>query len=517
MRKRVIVLVTFLVLTTVFSCIGRNICHAREQERRANAHEFAAGELRKIAYAIESRITTAKALERYVQSRDGVIDDFAEVAQFYFVDDPALRSIQLAPGGIVTQDLMYPQEDGLLRHDLFADPIRKHEAEQARDTGKVVLAGPYALYQGGQGLIVRDSVYLTDENGESYFWGFSTVIFNVPEVFDLEKMNLLSGDDYVHRLWRYGWLDGETIVMVESTADPLPDAIREQVEICDELWYLDIEPADGWLPLGLVLRVALTGAAALVLIMVGLVLHLRARDMMYYDRLLDIGNMNALAAAYRHAPPETLDRMFAVVLDIDRFKEFNYIYGTDEGNHLLRYIADALQEEAPNASVFRYAFDYFILMEVFDDLESCERRVQQILSRFKRDIIAGTVPTFEISAGIRKVAADEPLQVVIDDALIARESVKGNVLQHYAVYNEVTRSDRLTNMALRSDLPGAIENKEIKIYYQPKYNMITGEIIGCEALSRWVRPDGTMIGPNVFIPCFEESHQITLLDEYVLT
>lgn len=248
----------------------------------------------------------------------------------------------------------------------------------------------------------------------------------------------------------------------------------------------------------------------------GVFLYTKANGLLYSDSLLKIGNMNALSAFYKKLPDRLADKMFMIAFDIDKFKEFNYIYGVEEGDRLLRYISDIIQEEAAGTSVFRYAFDYFILLNAFENQEECEAQVQKILRRFGRDIESGVIPLFEISAGIRKFRPDESLQLVINDALIAREAVKGNVLQHYAVYDEETRSRRLAYMEMESNFPAAIQNREFHVYYQPKYNMITGEIIGAEALVRWIKPDGTIIGPNAFIPCFETSYQISILDEVVL-
>ena len=62
----------------------------------------------------------------------------------------------------------------------------------------------------------------------------------------------------------------------------------------------------------------------------------------------------------------------------------------------------------------------------------------------------------------------------------------------------------------------AIENKEIKVYYQPKHNAVNGKIQGAEALARWQMSDGVMISPGMFIPLLEELGLIVDLDWYML-
>ena len=505
----------FLLLFALCSLNIFHICHLRTERRMNNARQFAVSEGRKVVYAIESRATTAKVMEMYVMRNNGDVSDFDEVAQVYFTGDSALRSIQLAPDGVVTQALTYPHSEGPAEpHDLFADPARWDAAAYARDTGCILLSGPYDLMQGGRGLPIRDPIYLKNQAGRERFWGFSIVVLRVPEIFDLEQVNLLSDDNYYYRLWR-DTPDG-TQVLVENTDGVLDDPICEKIELFGAQWHLDLVPQNGWLPVSTLAMLVLVYGTTLFLVMLGLSYYLKIRELVYRDGLLGVGNLNALTRRYELLPRGEAEKLYLMALDVDKFKEFNYIYGADEGDRLLRYLAATIREVAPTTAVYRYAFDYFLLVDSFEDPSECEKEVQAVLQRFRRDIDAGTIPPFEISAGIRKVRPGDSLQLIINDALIAREAIKGNALRHYAFYDAEIRSQRLDYMEMESSLPSALQNGEFHIYYQPKYNMITSEIQGAEALVRWIKPDGTVLSPGAFIPCFEESHQITLLDEYVL-
>lgn len=62
----------------------------------------------------------------------------------------------------------------------------------------------------------------------------------------------------------------------------------------------------------------------------------------------------------------------------------------------------------------------------------------------------------------------------------------------------------------------AVENKEIKVFYQPKFDSINGKAVGAEALARWIKEDGTVIPPAEFVPLLEETGYITVLDWYML-
>lgn len=63
---------------------------------------------------------------------------------------------------------------------------------------------------------------------------------------------------------------------------------------------------------------------------------------------------------------------------------------------------------------------------------------------------------------------------------------------------------------------GAMSSKELKVFYQPKFDAISGRAVSAEALARWVTADGTVIPPYKFIPLMEELGSITALDWYIL-
>ena len=70
--------------------------------------------------------------------------------------------------------------------------------------------------------------------------------------------------------------------------------------------------------------------------------------------------------------------------------------------------------------------------------------------------------------------------------------------------------------AVLFEIQQAFDNREIKVYFQPQYDALTGKLVSAEALSRWVKPDGTIIMPGGYIPQLEESNAIHELDWYML-
>lgn len=242
----------------------------------------------------------------------------------------------------------------------------------------------------------------------------------------------------------------------------------------------------------------------------------KLRDGIYYDELLEVENGNALPIFYKHLSLEEAAKMYLAILDIDKFKEFNYLYGEACGDALLKYILLVLQRELPDDYLCRYWGDHFIILIHAADAKEVQKKLDKILGQFNKDIETEAIQPFDVSIGVRKIRSDAHLRTLISDAIIAKGTVKGIQVQQYAFFDESTRSKRALEMEMESDFARAMREGEFQVYYQPKYDMPSGNIIGAEALVRWVRKDGTIIMPGSFIPCFETSRQIIRLDEAVL-
>lgn len=129
-------------------------------------------------------------------SDDGTIKHFNTIAKNLMSD--SIESVQLAPHGVVTD--IYPAEGNEAgKIDLLHDKDRGEISCYARDNHTVITQGPFELKQGDYGIAVRNPVYLNDENGQEYFWGFTIVILRVPEIFS-DSISALSNFGYEYKL-----------------------------------------------------------------------------------------------------------------------------------------------------------------------------------------------------------------------------------------------------------------------------------------------------------------------------
>lgn len=143
-NKRVTaVLIVWLICVAVSVLYVMNYVVKRKQTRMEHAGYVASEEINKLQYAIDSRIVKTEILRLILIEQKGTMNDFNSIAEKIYADDPSIRSIQLAPNGVVT--MVYPlqgNENAFV--DLFHDEKRRAEAEYARDSGKTTLAGPWS-------------------------------------------------------------------------------------------------------------------------------------------------------------------------------------------------------------------------------------------------------------------------------------------------------------------------------------------------------------------------------------
>lgn len=156
----------------------------------------------------------------------------------------SIQSVQLAPNGVVTE--IYPEEGNEAgKIDLLNDAKRGEISNYAKDHNTIITQGPVELKQGGSGLVVRNPIYLEDENGQEYFWGFTIAVLRVPEVFE-DSTNALSKFKYNYRLLREASVLDKKHVVVDANCDKMIRPATYNLTVGKEKWKLEIMPRAGW-------------------------------------------------------------------------------------------------------------------------------------------------------------------------------------------------------------------------------------------------------------------------------
>lgn len=207
--------------------------------------------------------------------------------------------------------------------------------------------------------------------------------------------------------------------------------------------------------------------------------------------------------------------MDAVVLNIEHFHVLNEMYGRKFGDKVLKRMAEILvgtfKEEEFIAA--RPDADYFYLYIAHSaDHEGMIAGIQEALS----DITA--ISRIRIRAGIyEKADIVCSVEERFDHAKFACDRIRGDYTRNIFYYSRELSDRDLYHERLIHDIDGAIENKDLIVYFQPKYYIQSEEyeLRSAEALIRWKHPELGMISPGDFIPLFERNGLIQKLDHYV--
>jgi diguanylate cyclase (GGDEF)-like protein len=210
------------------------------------------------------------------------------------------------------------------------------------------------------------------------------------------------------------------------------------------------------------------------------------------------------------------DKFAVIVMDITQFKAVNEFCGRSEGDRLLKFIADCYREYAehrPKTFVSHVRADNFCLFTAYDT----EKELADIAVDLKKKIESlpfayKVLPSFGICASTDSRPAVNYLK---DCATIALSSIKGKFYADYKFFDIKMRTQLMREKQVESDIVAALKNGELVPYIQPKVNMITGRIVGGEALVRWVRPNGSVIKPAEFIPVLEKNGFVINVDNCV--
>lgn len=467
-KQKLLIALAGLTALIIVVLQGIYVRHVDMESQRERANLNARVYSEELEMDFQQGISITETLKELIIANDGVINQFDTVASELMQKD--IGSIQIAPGGVVTE--IYPlkgNEKGLI--DLMDDPERGPILQYSMDNDVVTMQGPFDLKQGGQGIAVRNPVFLEDENGDQTFWGFTIVIIRVPGIFG-HTLEALESFDYDYCL-------ETTVSPLSSEAVRVAASIAEDEELSDPAvwkfragactWSMYVAPRKGWGSERL-FGVITGGLAfvALITMMTYLLLYLNEqqksfRRMAVTDELTGVfsrrGLTDKLDEIIREYPYRPLT---AVFLDLDDFKLINDVHGHQIGDEALKNLARNLRESFPEESVIgRTGGDEFCVLIVGKTAEESMPKIRDAVAKDQTFRIGEKSYTYTLSAGYadypEQAVTRNELMVLADQALYAAKMEgKHRCIRFHPAMAELKRSQLGFNVkSIAAGIPGA--------------------------------------------------------------
>jgi diguanylate cyclase (GGDEF)-like protein/PAS domain S-box-containing protein len=248
----------------------------------------------------------------------------------------------------------------------------------------------------------------------------------------------------------------------------------------------------------------------------------------HFDQLTNLANRklleerinSALSEAYRHKRIGSL-----IFLDLDNFKHINDSLGHNHGDLVLKEIATRFKSVTRSEdTVARLGGDEYVILlpDLADNIKEATNLTTTVITKMVQSLlkpfsIKGNQLHVTTSMGIVLFPSDgNSPQKLLKQADTAMYTAKNDGKNTFSFYHSNMQEMADKRLQLENELRLALKNNDLVVYYQPQCNQ-HHELIGFEALVRWIHPERGLISPDEFIPVAEESDLILEIGDKVFT
>lgn len=231
----------------------------------------------------------------------------------------------------------------------------------------------------------------------------------------------------------------------------------------------------------------------------------------YYDSVTGAKNTLRFDKDFRILCKNTCE-FTVVAVNIHNFKGINDLFGKSRGDRVLVYVKKIIEESLNPGEFFcRDTADRFYILLLDTNKKAINKRIKKMISHISHTSLSYGEYRYELSlyAGIA-IGEDR------EKALVALQSIQNSRYTNVAFYNQELHESVRKKNQIESQMNVALQNKQFKLFLQPKFDLKTNQLIGAEALVRWQNPDGSYRYPNEFIPLFETNGFCSELDMYMM-
>ncbi|WP_122318913.1 GGDEF and EAL domain-containing protein [Pseudomonas savastanoi] len=245
----------------------------------------------------------------------------------------------------------------------------------------------------------------------------------------------------------------------------------------------------------------------------------RIERLAYTDNLTNLGNRPAFIRNLDERFVRDTDTPMSLLLvDNDNFKRINDSLGHQTGDKLLISLARRLRNTlSPSDVLARFASNEFAVLLDNTDQEAGQATASQVLATLDKPMFVDNQlisVTGSVGLACAPLHGRDP-QTLMKNAGLALHKAKANGKHQVQVFTEALNAEASYKLFVENNLRRALTQNELEVFYQPKLCLLTGRLLGMEALLRWNHPEKGMIRPDQFISVAEETGLIIPIGKWV--
>ena len=245
-NPKAILMIVFSLTFTLLTLVVININRLEIEQEKSKVNNIAADYSFHLKSNIDQALSSTYTVAALISQGNGVVRNFETVVAGILHLYPGVVELAIAPSGIIQQVAPLLGNEKALGLNLFEATNQNKESFIARDSGKLTLAGPLELVQGGIGLVGRLPVFL-DKNltKTQTFWGLALAVIKIEHLVNKSKMLKLE-EEYAYEIWRIHPDTQTKQVILQSSKPLLNNPIDYVFEVPNGEWTMSMTPVKGW-------------------------------------------------------------------------------------------------------------------------------------------------------------------------------------------------------------------------------------------------------------------------------
>ena len=384
-----------IILTIVLDVFVFRQLEVKEQEQ---TQELGNAHLAWISQSVERYVNITDGMVSFVMREEGNTKKINERAGQYFPMSPELTSIQLAPGGVVSE--VYPWDKDRIDLQQLIPDTDSWKSDSAKRRQRTSMSTIVEKENGEKELVFIRPVYVWQQGNLENFWGFVLVDVSLNRMLEQMDVSRLGMVGIRYQLCWTNTATGEEIT-VASNGILVGDRVSAIRGIDGDVWTLYMQPIHGWGNMWITLMLTWIG-----LTITGLLSFARGHIL----RIRHQGEVDELTGAYNRKGGDRVvaelmqknstGKFMIIALDVDNFKLINDVYGHDAGDRvLMQFVYNMRQTFGDRAIVTRNGGDEFVIVCPFEEENLVAEKARLFSETHHKVHHHGKLVTFHTSLG----------------------------------------------------------------------------------------------------------------------